>query len=414
MKFIKRENRIHPKNHRRISKEEVNESRAFEKSASVVNKQESIMFPYNLIFYDLLSNKCSVQSMTKSKIFKHKVKRIIFYIFGFLMHIYLIYRFLILKFRIDHGIHTIKSALILVIREIIVLLIWYGVFIQWQQITLLFIKIDSFPELISKSKKKMLNKLLHMVQLIIFFSPVMIASMRTALLSPTDAIDYQFFAMFGYTTTPFANYLNFSMLLIHNSYILVLPLTVSSMYVFICIHINKMLQYCQYHVCKKQIFNFKFFKILNTTIQIFYLIESLETALSSCIFLVISLNLTICFSSLTYALGYYEADPSPAAGFSALFFANMLSLILIVFAASNTNIAYSDLKRSCIVSISRFETLTQEVPSYLLLKLLAFDDIILTGLKVFEFKKSVFLKLAGTLLTYGLLILQLKKSTEKN
>ncbi|KAF8763761.1 hypothetical protein HNY73_021906 [Argiope bruennichi] len=118
------------------------------------------------------------------------------------------------------------------------------------------------------------------------------------------------------------------------------------------------------------------------------------------------------FTSFAYSLGYYDVSTSASAGVVSWFFSSQASFILVVWTASDVKKESQTLKTTFQLTLSGMKV--SEPTSILFLQKIAiFDTVSLTGWKMFEFSKGLILTAAGSILTYGLLVLQTENYTSK-
>lgn len=333
-----------------------------------------------------------------------KLKCNLFYCVPILMHLFVIYRAFVLSFRVKAAGYTVKLALLLIFREILILCIWCSLHHQKKKINKFLMKFLYVSEVLLLQNVRRLYLLFCAALCVIYLYPLIVAISMTGIMTTKEAESYEYIALFGYVTEGATYYIDFLLYCLYNFFLLPLPFLISSVYVFLNTFIYKYMLLCG--KCLKKCYNIdKMEKILKNAMQIFRLIEMMEEAFSMCLFFVISLNLTICFTSFAYALGYYAISPSATVGVVAWFTSNAMSFIFIVWTASTVNSESKSLKRSFIAVLARFEK-NSMVTFPIIFRLMQFDNVLLTGWQMFDFSRSLILIAAGTILTYGLLILQ--------
>lgn len=328
-----------------------------------------------------------------------------------LMHLFLIYRALVLTFRVQSVGYTIKLALLLIFREILVLFIWYAVYFKRKRISTFLRKLNQVSEMLPLPNKRKLFLLIRTLFLLTYSLPVFLSLIMTSMMTIEEAENYEYIAAFGFVTKGFTYYVNFTLYCMYNFYIIPLPLLVSFLYIFTSAFIYEMLKFCGIRLKKYRHLPLKIYQIFDYSLRISSLIEKMEEAMSVCIFFVITLNLTICFTSFAYMLGYYAISPSASVGVAAWFICSAASFSSIVWMASNINNESRNLKRTFMKILFRFED-NETISPAICVRVSQLDTAVLTGWQMFEFSKSLILTAAGTILTYGLLILQTRPSQE--
>ncbi|GBM28763.1 hypothetical protein AVEN_177979-1 [Araneus ventricosus] len=235
--------------------------------------------------------------------------------------------------------------------------------------------------------------------------------MMVGLLSYDEAKRYEYITMFGVVLGISPHFVSFIIHCIYNFYLLTLPLLVCLLYVYICFYIKIILSHLT-DVLKRCDCLPNVSVVFDYALKVFFVIEKAEEALSVCIFFVVALNLGLSFTSFAYSLGYYDVSTSASSGVVCWFFSSQASFILIVWTASNVKKESQTLKKTFQLVLSDMK-ISQSTATLFLQKIAIFDSVSLTGWKMFEFSKGLILTAAGTILTYGLLVLQTENYTSK-
>ncbi|GFS77521.1 uncharacterized protein NPIL_478871 [Nephila pilipes] len=131
----------------------------------------------------------------------------------------------------------------------------------------------------------------------------------------------------------------------------------------------------------------------------------MEESLSICIFFVVAFNLILSFTTLSYGLGYYNMETSLTAGVVAWLFTNQMSFILICWTASDVITEIRNLKTTFHIVLCNLKQ-NESILITFFQKLVVLDSVSLTGWKMFSLSKKLILTAYGSILTYGLLVLQ--------
>ncbi|GFU71692.1 uncharacterized protein TNCV_3036321 [Trichonephila clavipes] len=145
--------------------------------------------------------------------------------------------------------------------------------------------------------------------------------------------------------------------------------------------------------------------IFQQALDLMFVIKKTEESLSVCAFFVIAFNLILSFTSLSYGLGYYVTRISISAGVVAWLFINQMSFIIICWTASNVLNGVMDLKTTFQIILCNFNQ-SESILNMFFQKLAVLDSVSLTGWKMFNLSKDLILTAFGSILTYGLLVLQ--------
>lgn len=326
-----------------------------------------------------------------------------------LMHLFLVYRAILLTFRVKRAGDTIKLSVLLIIRESLVLFIWYAVYLKSKRLSAFVRKFHRLSELLLLQNNRKMFVLLRILLLLTYSYPIFIPMIMTSMKTIEEAEKYEYIAAFGSISKCYTYYIDFTLYSIYNFYMIPVPLLVAVLYVYLCVFISEMLRLCVLGLKKYRHLPIKIDKFFYYSCRISTLIEKMEEAMSVCIFFVIILNLTICFTSFAYMLGYYEKSPSTSVGVVTWFICNAASFLSIVWMASNVNNESRNLKRTFMKILHSFEE-SETIPNAICMRISQIDATALSGWQMFDFSKSLILTAAGTILTYGLLILQVKPS----
>lgn len=347
----------------------------------------------------------------ESNVVKSVFKRILACAYFIFIHLFIIYRVLALTFRVYSAGYTVKLAALLIFRELLVIIMWYTVYRKRKNISKLVLKFEQFWALFTTQNGKNLHLILRVLLACMYVIPVFLSVAMTAIMTHEEAQAYENIALLGHATTNAAYYVNFLLYCFYNFYLLLLPFLVAMLYVFKGIFLSRMLQFCCINLKKSRSLDIQVGKLFELTTHIFSIIDKMEDSLSVCIFLVVTLNLTNCFTSFAYVLGYYSISPSATVGVVVLFICSSSCFIIIVWVASDVNNGSKDAKKAFLLALSRVERGENQTPSNTLMRLLQFDVTVLTGWQMFDFSRSLILAASGTILTYGLLILQTRLSS---
>ncbi|GFS77519.1 uncharacterized protein NPIL_478861 [Nephila pilipes] len=145
--------------------------------------------------------------------------------------------------------------------------------------------------------------------------------------------------------------------------------------------------------------------VFQQAIDLIFVIKKVEESLSICVFFVIAFNLILSFTSLSYGLGYYITRTSITAGVVAWLLINQLSFILICWTASNVTDEVINLKTSFQILLCSLKH-SESILNMFFQRLAVLDSVSLTGWKMFSLSKGLILSAFGSILTYGLLVLQ--------
>ena len=239
--------------------------------------------------------------------------------------------------------------------------------------------------------------------------PIIVSFIMTAALTEEEALDYEYSTLFGLQTENYAHVIDFFLFMVYNIYLLVLPYFISILYTFLCIYLCMMIDYSIRSLRKSEGNDYNIESNFRLISEVFHFINKLEHSLSLCIFFVMALNLMLSFTSFAYFLGYYERNSSATSGIIAWFTGNVASFVAVVWWASKVNSKSTNLRRAFLSTISCSMRKTSDDSKYFLLmyfKCMQFDNIHLTGWQMFNFSREIILHAGGTILTYGLLILQ--------
>lgn len=339
--------------------------------------------------------------------YKNRMKIVVSAVIGISMHLFLIYRVLVMMFRIKYAGYTVKLSMFIITREGLVLAVWYSMCAQKKKIMELFkyllIISQNFPGL----KFRKLDRVFYYVSIFVFIFPFIVSVMMVSLLTYPEAEKYQYITTFGVVTKDTSHLFSLLLYCVYNFYLMTLPFMIALMYTYLCINLRKMLQNCCHSLKKCSSFE-TVDHIFRKSIQLFQVIERIEESLSVCIFFVVSLNLALSFTSFAYVMGYYEMTTSATSGVLAWFFSNQLSFVLIVWTASDVKNEFMRLKRSFQLVLSSFEK-NEAFTNLFFQKICIFDSVTLTGWQMFEFNHSLIISASASILTYGLLLLQAEK-----
>lgn len=321
-----------------------------------------------------------------------------------LMHCFWIYRVAVcFYFRVLYAGYTFKTASYIVLRESFVMMIWYSVNLKRLKIAKLLSKLQKLTELLPTPIKT--HRSFYTILGLIYTVPIVISFLMTATLTEQEADEYEYITTFGFVSED-SHFLNFWMYMAYNFYLLIVPFLVTTMYAFICIFVCNMLEYCLKTLQNCKEFDSTMQKICNILTEIFYFIDAIEDALSSCIFFVISQNLILSFTSFAYFMGYYDMTLSATTGMIFWCFGNTISFIFVVWHASKVNAKVFAIKKTLPSIISHVVKINENNCLSIYPQFVHFDVTMLTGWQVFVFSRGLVLYAFGSILTYGLLILQ--------
>ncbi|GBM25553.1 hypothetical protein AVEN_272548-1 [Araneus ventricosus] len=230
----------------------------------------------------------------------------------------------------------------------------------------------------------------------------------TGHLSMEQAEEYQESTMFGMSNKSNPLLVAFLLSFFYNFFVLFLPLSVSLLYIYICVNLQRMFQHLTKNLQKshsEETIELAFQK----AIQLFLVVTETEDYLSVCMFFVISLNVALMFTSFAYSLGYFEMNSSATANVLGCVFINQISFLRVIWTASKVKNEINSLKTTIQTVILRKKT----GMVFLLLKIGIFDSASLTAWKMFEFSRGLILSTYGMIFAYGLLILQTEKVTHQ-
>ncbi|GFR11175.1 uncharacterized protein TNCT_535421 [Trichonephila clavata] len=145
------------------------------------------------------------------------------------------------------------------------------------------------------------------------------------------------------------------------------------------------------------------------TINLLCVIKKMEESLSTCIFFVVAFNLILSFNSLSYGLGYYSTKVSITVAVMFRLLSNQMSFIFICSTASDVINEIRNLKTAFHIALCSLKQ-NELILSTLFQKLVVFDSVSLTGWKMFNLSKKLILSALGSILAYGLLVLQTSNS----
>lgn len=374
------------------------------------NQKHKIIFKfYKAIIYAFCTFGIDLAPKDKDVHSKFRVKNILHLLIVTLMHAFFIYRIFVLTFRVEHvKEYTEKSAALLAIREVIVLLIWYSVHYYRKRIIKVFLSLYHLSSLLQSSEVKKLKNIFFVVLIFIYATPLIISAVMTSVLSKEDAQMYVYMTALNLETNYYTYHLSFILYLIYNYYLLILPALVSAIYIFVCLYTRRILAYCTLRLSKCEKYDFEMENAIDSMMKVLSFIETVEKALSVCISLALCLNLALSFTCFAYALGYYNISVSLTSGSIYWVSSNLSLFIAVVWLASDVNIKSSRLGRTFIGTVSSFEVDKGMSPAYMLTKFMQFHVIPLTIGQMFQFSRGIIFSALGSMLTYGLLILQTK------
>lgn len=305
------------------------------------------------------------------------------------------------------------TALFLISREAMVIVIWHSVRSQRGKILKHFKLMAKISQLFPRPKPESMDKIFYAILVGIYIFSLFVASLMAVTLSQKEADNYQVTTTFALLTKEYSHIINFALYCMYNMYLVPLPFLMSLIYIYIGVNLKKMLKHCRKSIKRSSNTLDDLTRIIHNSIKVSYLIHKTEEAFSKIIFFVVTLNLMLSFTSIAYALGYYETTHSATSGVLSWFIANQASFILIVWAASDVKNEASKLKRQFHLALCDAEQDGLNMDRFFY-NIRILDSIALTGWQMFDFSKGLILTAAGNILTYGLLILQTEKSTFKS
>ncbi|GFY51264.1 uncharacterized protein TNIN_386071 [Trichonephila inaurata madagascariensis] len=289
-------------------------------------------------------------------------------------------------------------------REGMVLAVWNSVYSQRKKIFELFESILRTSHTFPNSKSRRWNRLFYGSLVCVYIYILIVSVMMTLLLNYSDAKNYIYITLFGIIVEEPSHVFVFMLYLAFNSYLLIVPSVVSFTYVYVCCQLRRMLRLCHQRLKKCRTFE-ETEHVFQQALDLLFLIKKTEESMSVCAFFVITFNLILSFTSLSYGLGYYVTRISISAGVVAWLFSNQISFIIICWTASNVLNGVMDLKATFQITLCNFNQ-SESILNMLFQKLAVLDTVSLTGWKMFNLSKGLILTAFGSILTYGLLVLQ--------
>ncbi|GFQ63846.1 uncharacterized protein TNCT_195451 [Trichonephila clavata] len=295
-------------------------------------------------------------------------------------------------------------GIFIITREGMVLTVWNSVYSQRKKIFELFESILSASPTFPNAKSRRWSRLFHGSLLCVYFYILIVSILMTSLLNYSDAKDYIYITLFGIIVEESSHMVVFILYFAFNSYLLIVPSVASFTYVYVCCQLRRMLKLCHQRLKKCRSFE-EIEHIFQQATDLMFVIKKTEDSLSVCAFFVIAFNLILSFTSLYYGLGYYVTRASITAGVVAWLFSNQMSFIIICLTASNVLNEVMDLKTAFQIILCNFNQ-SESTLNMFFQRLAVLDSVSLTGWKMFNLSKGLILSAFGSILTYGLLVLQ--------